>query len=313
MKICIIGFGNIAKNHIDVFRNLGQEIVASSNRSEKGNLLAKEYGVPKTYSNYIEMVEIEKPDAIINCVSFQYIFETTKNLIPYRIPLLIEKPAGLSLDELQTLIFLQKKYKTIIQVGLNRRHYSVFNKAIKLIGGVDNLNLICMEWSEKPLRAKLEKGYSDDLVAKLIIANSIHGIDTLNYFSGGIEKYSIFTKKTDGYFGWNMILSGQSKTGCLVNFSSSWECPVPWRINMYGSGKRIEFAPLESCRVFEEGILNATHIEPDKLDIEFKAGFHKQSLVFYNSIEKQTPTNPHSLESTINSMTIAEQMLKSFF
>lgn len=312
MRVCVIGFGNIAKKHIDVFRHLGHEVVASSNRSEAGNILAKEYGIKKTYLGYLEMVDKEKPDAIINCVSFQHIFETTRNLIPFNIPLLIEKPAGLSIHDLNELIELQVSYQTIIQVGLNRRHYSLFNKVIALIGGSEKMDMMSVEWSERPLQSKLIKKYSDELVNNLIIANSIHGVDTLDFLSGGIETYQIFTKESPGYFNRNMLITGRSKTGCLVNFSSSWGCPVPWRINMFGNGKRYEFAPLETCKVFEEGKAGLVSIEPDKEDNDFKAGFYNQSRYFLDMIENKSVINKHNLSSTMNSMTIVEQMLNSF-
>src|SRR5687768_10258193 len=114
MKLALIGYGNIAKKHIEVFRALGCEIVASCNRSEAANAMAKMEGcIPSTYRNYFEMIEKEQPDAILNCVSFDKIYETTLDLLPLKIPLFIEKPAGTPVAELEHLIKIQKEYGTL--------------------------------------------------------------------------------------------------------------------------------------------------------------------------------------------------------
>ncbi|MBT6434016.1 MAG: hypothetical protein HOK28_13030, partial [Deltaproteobacteria bacterium] len=44
MRIGIVGYGNIARKHIEVFRALGCEIAASCNRSEAGRERAQQEG-----------------------------------------------------------------------------------------------------------------------------------------------------------------------------------------------------------------------------------------------------------------------------
>lgn len=314
MRICLIGYGNIAKKHIEAFRAHGCEIVASSNRSTIGNEASKnEGGIPRTYTNYINMIETEKPDAIVNCVSFEHIYSITKSLIPYGIPLLIEKPAGLNVLETKELIHLEKQFSTKVQVALNRRHYSVIHKALELIGGINNLDMMSIEWSERPKDIKNRKGFSDLLIAQHIYANSIHGIDTLNFFTGGINDYHAYCSVSEGYFNWQMAFSGISDNGIIVNFTSSWGSPVPWRIQMYGNGKRIEFAPLETCKVFDEQTQGYTNIEPEAFDMQYKSGFYLQTKSFLNLIQSNDIVHAHNLDSTLSSMRIAEDIFKKLF
>lgn len=306
MKLAVIGYGNIAKKHIAVFRALGCHIVASCNRSDTSNALAKQEGIPVTYTNYFKMVEKEKPDAILNCVSFDNIYETTLDLIPLKIPLLIEKPAGTSLGELEALIRIQQQHDTLVQVALNRRHYSIFEKAINHIGGQDKISMISLEWSEAPIRARSIKGYSDGQISKLLYANSIHGLDTLCWFGGGLAECCIHTNVASGAFQWSMQLSGVSCKKILVNFSSSWGSPVPWRMNFYSSGERCEFAPLETCRVYSEGSAAPVALEPDEVDVNYKAGLFKQAQYFLESLTCRK--NLHDLDSCLNSTQLAEAL-----
>ena len=128
----------------------------------------------------------------------------------------------------------------------------------------------------------------------------------LDYFSGGISDFQTFCSSSKGFFNWQMNLSGKSKTGTLVNFSSSWGSPVPWRLVMYGDNKRIEFSPLETCRIYSDNEPNFLSISPEKFDLDFKAGFYMQSKSFIDLVKSSGNTNEHSLESTLISMVIAE-------
>lgn len=305
MKAVIIGFGKIAAKHLEVLKALDIDVVASANRGIYGNSLARKHGILKTYTDYLKMVEFEKPDYIINCVSFDHIYETTKNLIPYKIPMLIEKPAGTTVEELNDLIGLQKTYDTRIQVALNRRHYSIFNNAINDAGGIYNITSIHVEWSETPLRLLNEKGYTPKQVGQMLYGNSIHGIDMLTYFSQGLEDYKTHTISKTGKFRWLMNLNGRSNTGMLVSFQSSWDNPVPWRMVMTSQGKRYNFAPLETCNVIEDGVKRQREIEADWYDTNFKAGFYNQMRYFIEDKGEE-----HSLIAAKQSMKVAEEFYK---
>jgi predicted dehydrogenase len=305
MRAVIIGFGNIARKHLAVFREFGVDVVASSNRSEQGNLFAKEQGIPSIYTNFIEMIETEKPDYILNSVSFDQIYDTTKELIPYKIPLLIEKPAGTSVSELDELILLQEKYKTRIQVALNRRHYSVIENAILDAGGLDNITSIHVEWSETPLKLLQQKGYSRQQVEKIIFGNSIHGIDMMTYFSRGVENFTCYTSDLGADFRWIMNVNGLSKKGTLLSFSSSWDNPVPWKMVITAKGSRYVFAPLEECLVYTEGVPEPREIKGNWYDKKYKSGFYNQMK---NFLEKSNNSQMYDLKSTRNSMLIAEEL-----
>lgn len=310
-RICLIGYGNIARKHIEVLRALGAEIVASCNRSEKGNTAARGEGnIPTTYTNYMEMVEKEKPDAILNCVSIMEVGNVTKELMPLGIPMLIEKPAGISVAQVKELIALQEKYGTPIQVALNRRHYSIFNKAVKSLGGTKNIDMISVEWSERPVRARDEKGYSDKMVEAMLIGYSIHGLDLLNYYSGGIKEFHPVTSSRKGeYYHWNMAFTGVSEQGVITNFSNSWGSPVPWRVVMYSKGRRLEFAPLETCRVYTDGQKEVGTITADEHDETYKAGFYKQAEHFFELLKTGKASPKYDLKSSLRSTEIAETLL----
>lgn len=306
MKVAIIGFGNIAIKHKQAIEHAGDVIIASVNRSEKGNQLAKEHSITNTYTSVESMLQNESPDAIVVTVSYENIYKLTKLLIPYKIPLLIEKPAGTSLSELNELIQMSEENGTIVQVAMNRRHYEIIQTALAHMGGKDMLTAIDVEWSETPLKLLLQKGYSREQVAKIIYGNSIHGIDMATYFGGELENVHIQVSNFGDDFRWYMQFSGKSSHGVLVSFRSSWDHPVPWKMIMSTRSKRYVFAPLEKCNVQETDISEMFELNCDEQTIPIKAGFMGQWETF-----KQTILNPqlplvHDLKSCLSSMSIAE-------
>ena len=310
MKIAIIGYGNIAKKHVQVLRALGCTIIASCNRSAESNEKARaELGIDEVFVDYREMVEKIQPDGLINCVSYQNIFQVSKDLIPYQIPMLIEKPPGISLDHLKELIKAQREYGTLVQVALNRRHYGVFQQAILDAGGIDMIRSLSVEWSENPGKIKEKNGFSDEMIAKYIFANSLHGIDMLLYFGGKLAEQYILTQNDGGFFRWRMNLLGKTTENKTLQFSSSWDNPVPWRMVMEAKNSRYVFAPLETCIKINSNY-KKEELQAPPHDQAYKAGFFNQAEHFIQSIKGAK--NKHGLETAMPAMMIAEEMTNQF-
>lgn len=97
MKIVFIGIGSIAKKHIKAIRKIEPQTVIFALRSSKDAL---PYEAVKDFYEYDDIKEIA-PDFIIISNPTSKHFETIQKLLPYRIPLFIEKPvfAELGHDE----------------------------------------------------------------------------------------------------------------------------------------------------------------------------------------------------------------------
>jgi len=279
-RLVIIGYGNIAKKHVEVFRTLNCEIVASCNRSEIGNKLARtDGGITRTYTDYHLMIKEESPDGIIVCVSFDQVYNVVKSVLVYGLPLLIEKPTGTSLEQHLELAELADQNKTPTQVGLNRRHYSVMRKALADCGGVESITSINFEWSENILQ--LKKKLTDDQILLSNFRNTIHGLDLIYFLSGGMRNTSINTR----YFGEpHKYITQLSAIGnannALINFYNTWESPIPWRLFWTSGGLRYKFMPLETCYVFDDFTKEKREILPDIHDHQFKHGFFEQAIKF---------------------------------
>jgi predicted dehydrogenase len=305
MRIGIVGYGNIARKHIEVFRALGCEIAASCNRSEAGRERAQQEGqILAVYSDIDKMLQDANLDGVLCCASFTQLYETACKIIPTQTPVLIEKPPGLSMVELAKLESLATEYNTPVMVGMNRRHYSVVERAVEDMGGLDAVTSVSVQWSED-YRRFLERGYSLEEASKLIFANSLHGLDLLTYFAGHFEAPQALVKKFSEPLGVTMSLSGISDRGVLGHFNSTWNSPGRWRLDVCTNDRRYIFAPLESCRVQEVGVKGERIIEPAERDTLYKAGFFKQAELFCELVRTREDNSRVNLASTKPPMHLA--------
>jgi predicted dehydrogenase len=309
-RLALVGYGRIASRHLEVFRALGCEIVAACNRSAQGRERATaEGGVPAVYADIAEMLEREKPDGVVCSASFDQVYHAARTILPWGIPTLLEKPPGTSLSELSQLQALAARHATPVMVGVNRRHYSVVQRAVDDAGGLDAITAVFVDWSEDPA-AFARRGFTPRQVARMIFGNSLHGLDLLVFLAGPIAAPRIVAHDF-GQLRWTMALAGMSDRGVLGTFQSSWDAPGPWRVSFCASSRRYTFAPLETCRVSERGVSGERVIEPEECDRRFKAGFHRQAALFMRMIETGQPPAIASLEAARPGMALAEQLTMS--
>jgi len=308
IKLGIIGYGKIAKEHINVFRALKAEVVASCNRSEKGKKMAfEEMSILRTYSSIPEMIEREKLDGIICCVSFWNNYSVAKEIIPYGIPILLEKPPGTSLAEVIELKTMVDKYSTPLIVGMNRRHYSILRKAIDDAGGLNSITSVEIDWSEEPQKY-INRGLSSHQVSRLIFANSLHGLDLIIFLAGRIIDPKISAKCNSSPFSWEMSMQGVSDRSVMTSFSSSWIKQVRWSLTINTSNKKYIFSPLEKC-ILLNGNKKRRTLNQSTIDTQYKPGFYYQAEYFLDVINNKVEVLKHNIESVIPAMELAEMLI----
>ena len=308
MRLALVGYGRIAPKHLEVYRALGCDIVACCDSSKAARKrAAEEAGIPRTYAAIPEMIEREKPDGIVCCVSFDQTYNAGKVTFPLGVPTLLEKPPGTSVTETLELTRLAERHRTPVMVGLNRRHYSVLRRAIEDAGGSEKITAVSVGWSED-VRAFLDRGFTIGQVSKMVFGNSLHGLNLLTFLAGAVPEPHVAVSSLGDPCRWMMSLHGVSERGALATFNSTWDSPGPWSVTFCRPGRRYAFAPLETCVVSEAGTRATRTIEPDACDRQFKPGFHRQGRTFLEVIKTRQVPEQYTLASTIPSMKLAEKL-----
>ena len=112
IKICVIGMGNMGRNHARVLSDLpGAELVGVAEaRPFTGKLPA---GV-KAYTDYRVMLDEQKPDAVVVAVPTELHMPIAVDAMQRGIHVLVEKPIARNLEEATTMIETAKKHKVCL-------------------------------------------------------------------------------------------------------------------------------------------------------------------------------------------------------
>lgn len=295
-KIGIIGFGKIGAKHFEVFKALGHTPICSANRSAPGRRNASAVGIAKTFENYHEMIKTENPDGVICSPSLFSNYAIAKEIIPYGIPILLEKPPGESIEELKALNQLSVKHKTPVMLATNRVWYSVLRNAIADAGGINQINRVEVQWSENPNRLVNERGFTHKQALNRNFTNSIHGLSLLHFLSGALQDRDVNLFKGIGKYDYRFELTGKSKQGTLASFYSSWEVQLPWRLKFQTKVAEYVFQPIENCKKIDFATKKESVIEADEFDKRFKPGFYKQAQAFLSVIDSKMVPEEVSLK-----------------
>ncbi|MFZ0314988.1 MAG: Gfo/Idh/MocA family oxidoreductase [Candidatus Korobacteraceae bacterium] len=282
LRLAVVGFGDIAKKHLAAFRALGVNVVAAANRSAEGRRKAEqEGGIERTYSDAAIMVERERPDGVLVAASVLSQFDVVRNLIPYEVPLLVEKPPAVSFHDWNLLRAQIEARRLPVMVALNRRYYSVYQRALQRMGGVEAVTAVSVEWSEDAEKM-LGLGHPPEMIPLLSFSTSIHGLDLLVFFAGIPINPGLWGRNLDASgdsFRWQMGLCGQTERGAYARFESSWDVPGRWRVVVDAPNIRMVSAPLETAVLYARGQSPET-IEASAEDQQFKPGFYGQAAAF---------------------------------
>jgi predicted dehydrogenase len=311
-RIALVGYGRIAPRHLEVFRALDCQVVASCNRSERGREKAhSEGGIANTYASIEAMLDRERPDGVVCCASAEHMAEAAKQILSFGLPTLLEKPPGISLAELAEIKSRAIAQRAPVMVGLNRRYYSVLTRAIEDAGGPEAITAVFVDWSEEPEYLLRDRGFAPQQVAQRVYGNSLHGLDLLTFLAGYLPAPHVVGLSFGEPFRWIMSLQGVSSRGVLGTFQSTWDSPGRWRLVFCARKRRYQFAPLESCVVSELEKKETRTIEPDVWDKRFKPGFYRQARTFLEAIDSGQVPALHGLDSAAMAMSLAEQLTQA--
>ncbi|MCD4828013.1 MAG: Gfo/Idh/MocA family oxidoreductase [Candidatus Cloacimonetes bacterium] len=106
LKFAIVGCGRISKNHfLALAENPDAEVIAcADNVPERATEAAKTYGIPAHYSDYIEMLDKEKPDVLSICTPSGMHPEMGIEAARRGVHVVTEKPMAIRLEDADALV-----------------------------------------------------------------------------------------------------------------------------------------------------------------------------------------------------------------
>jgi len=177
LKACVIGMGNMGRNHARVLSELPSVSLVAV--AEAGTVQGRVPGAAKVYEDYRLMLDEQKPDLVVIAVPTELHQPIACDAMERGIHVLVEKPIARNVEEATQMIAVAKKHGVKLLVG----HLERFNPAvgeIKRIVAAGELGHIFQLSARRlsPFPARIQ-----DVGVTLDIAT--HDIDAMHFVTGG--------------------------------------------------------------------------------------------------------------------------------
>lgn len=286
--ILLVGAGPIASEYAKVLAALNVPFIVVGRGSASAEKFQEKTGIKPIeggLEKFIANSDFTPKKAII-AVGIDRLPACTSILIQQGTKqILVEKPGGLLIDELHSVVTLAKNYGAKVFIAYNRRFFASTLKAKEIIqedGGVISFNFEFTEWSHEIRSLPIPK----EIKERWLIANSSHVAD-LAFFLGGKPK--TIRCFTSGQMDWHSSAAvfagaGVSETGALFSYQANWDAPGRWGVEVLTKNYRLIFRPIEQLHLQrrESTVIEKVEID-DALDISFKPGFYRQVTAFLNN------------------------------
>ncbi len=134
LKVVLIGLGQVAEVHLKAYIKVDQiEVVAGSElRKERLDEISSQWGI-RGYTDYLEMLEKEKPDIACILTPASTHREIVENVAEYSVNVLCEKPIALSVLDARAMIEKCDNENVKFYYGSSYRHLPAVRKAKEII------------------------------------------------------------------------------------------------------------------------------------------------------------------------------------
>jgi predicted dehydrogenase len=202
LKGALIGCGYIANYQMEAWNKIPEvEIVAVCDLvEEKAEKMAAEFGVGKTYTDYLKMLDQTSPDFVDIATRPAVHFEIIRAAVQRGIAVLCQKPLASTLDEAREMVKTCEKHSVPFMVNENWRFRPWFREMRRLIDEGEVGAPYFARFIRRNLRTLPEPRFGNqpyfiEMPKFIIYESGIHYIDTMRYLLGEIESVYCATKK----------------------------------------------------------------------------------------------------------------------
>ena len=220
LRVAIIGAGSRAlMAHYPSLRDIPEaQLVAVAELDEQRlHKTCALYDIKGRYSDYRQMLEREKPDAIYAIMPPHHLFDICATIIEHGCHLIIEKPPAVTTEQIRQLAALARRHKVLTGVAFQRRFAPVIRRGKTLCEKRGTVHTAHASFYKNWVGGTpYYRGALD-----MLTCDGIHAVDTLRYLCGGeVESVASDSRRLDADH-WNVHLAlvrfSSGATGLLLN------------------------------------------------------------------------------------------------
>ena len=283
-RLALIGAGPMARAYGHALRELGTDTMVVGRGEASAKAFTDDVGLPVLTGGLTANADTVRgcTHAIV-AAPVPALSALSREVVELGVPtVLVEKPAGLNLEDVQALADAATAHGANVFVAYNRRFYASVREAKRRIeadGGPTSFRFEISEWSKRIA----DSPNTPDTLAAWFLANSSHVID-MAFFLGGYPTH--VSGSVAGSTGWHepavFVGHGVADTGALFSYHGDWNAAPRWMVEVGTRGHTYMFNPLETLRVRTADGFAIEEVELPGTDDDrrFKPGILRQTEAF---------------------------------
>jgi len=233
-KAVAVGAGYFSHFQYEAWERIPEvTVTAFCNRSEKrAKPIMENYGIPRHYVDYREMLEKEKPDFVDIITPPPTHLEMCKIAAELGIHIMCQKPLAPTFEEARQIVQCTDRAGIRFMVHENWRFQPWYREIRKLLdSGVVGEKVHSIYFRSRMGDGWGQNAYLDrqpyfrDYPRLLVYENGVHFIDTYRYLAGEIRQVYAVLKKL------NPVIAGEDYASVIFNFASG--ATGIWDANRY--------------------------------------------------------------------------------
>lgn len=232
LRIALIGAGVMGRQHCQHLQLLAEaQLCAIADPGPQAAAFAAECAVPY-FAEHRQMLEQIRPDAVIVANPNALHVSTALDCIAAGVPVLLEKPVGVQLDEVRELVAASERHGVPVLVGHHRRHNPLIVRARELIeqGALGRLTTVTALWQLQKPDSYYDIPWRREAGAGMLLTNLIHDLDLLRYLCGEVRQVQAITSNAVRGFANedSAAVLLQFAGGALGSLTGSDAVAAPW-------------------------------------------------------------------------------------
>lgn len=195
LRIALIGAGVMGRQHHQHLKDLPEaRLCAVADPARQAAAFAAECAVPY-FAEHRRMLEEVRPQAVIVANPNTLHVSTALDCIAAGVPVLLEKPVGVHLDEVRELIAVSRNAGVPVLVGHHRRHNPLIVRARELVeeGSLGRLTTVTALWQLQKPDSYFDIPWRREPGAGMLLTNLIHDLDLLRHLCGEVAEVQALT------------------------------------------------------------------------------------------------------------------------
>ena len=185
IRLCLIGAGSHSSSNIYPYLHHIRNARAVANADldlEKARRIASPFSIRHSYTDYREMLDTEKPDGVIICVSGEFHAAGAIDVMELGFNVYTEKPPAHSVEMARKVIETKRRTGKICMTGYKKRYAPAYTKAKSIIDSED--------FGTPTLLTTIRTKSPGD--STYLLRWGCHALDLMPYLFGRVERICAF-------------------------------------------------------------------------------------------------------------------------